>query len=71
MGISEEQIKFGIIIKTFAAFAIFMGLMMVAGSAGDCDGACMENANTMGEMISIILMGFFLMAVGALAFSKA
>ena len=62
---------FSIVVKTVAAFAIFMGLMMVAGSAGDCDGACMENANTMGEMISIILMGFFLMAAGAFTFSKA
>ena len=62
---------FSIVVKTAAAFAIFMGLMMVAGSAGDCDGACMENANTLGEMIAIICMGFFLMAAGGFTLAKA
>ena len=33
-------------------FLIFIGLMAVAGSAGDCDGKCMEYANTMEEMTS-------------------
>ena len=61
---------FGIVVKTVAAFAIFMGLMMVAGSAGDCDGACMENANTLGEMIAIIFMGFFLMVFGGFVIAK-
>ena len=32
-------------------FLIFAGLMAVAGSAGDCDGKCMEYANTMEEMM--------------------
>ena len=32
-------------------FLIFAGLMAVAGSVGDCDGKCMEYANTMEEMI--------------------
>jgi hypothetical protein len=62
---------FSILVKTVAAFAIFMGLMMIAGSAGDCDGACMENANTLGEMMAIILMGFFLMAAGVFTLTKA
>jgi hypothetical protein len=62
---------FSMVVKTAAAFAIFMGLMMVAGSAGDCDGACMENANTLGEMMAIILMGFFLMAAGVFTLTKA
>lgn len=62
---------FGIVVKTAAAFAIFMGLMMVAGSAGDCDGACMENANTLGEMVAIIFMGIFLMAAGGFTLAKA
>ena len=62
---------FSILVKTVAAFAIFMGLMMIAGSAGDCDGACMENANTLGEMMAIILMGFCLMAAGVFTLTKA
>ena len=62
---------FSIIIKGFAAFAIFMGLMMVVGSAGDCDGACVENANTFSEMLSIMAMGFFLMIFGGFVIAKA
>jgi hypothetical protein len=30
---------------------VFSGLMIMAGSAGDCDGQCMELANSTGEMI--------------------
>ena len=56
---------FGIVVKTAAAFAIFMGLMMVAGSAGDCDGACMEQANTMSEMLTIAGTGLILCLCGA------
>ena len=33
-------------------FLIFIGLMAVAGSVGDCDGKCMEYANTMEEMVN-------------------
>ena len=49
---------------------IFVGIMMIAGSANDCDGACMENANTIGEMITISLMGLALMIVGGFGFAK-
>ena len=31
-------------------FLIFIGLMAVAGSVSDCDGKCMEYANTMEEI---------------------
>jgi len=59
-------------LKTYLGFFfIVAGIIMMAGSAGDCDGACMENANTLGEMIAIICMGFFLMAAGGFAFAKA
>ena len=49
---------------------IFVGIMMIAGSANDCDGACMENANTIGEMITISLMGLALTIVGGFGFAK-
>jgi len=52
------------IIKSIAYFAAFAGIMMIAGSANDCDGACMEQANTLGEMISISLIGLFLIISG-------
>jgi len=55
----------------FGAVAIMLGLMIMAGSAGDCDGHCMEQANTLSEMIilavtgmAIMLGGVFFVAVG-------
>ena len=45
---------------------IFAGLMAVAGSAGDCDGKCMEYANTMEEMAMAIVIGLTLMATGGI-----
>jgi len=38
--------------------------MMMAGSAGDCDGKCMESANTLTEMLMYSLMGLAVMLVG-------
>jgi len=49
---------------TIGAILVFGGLMAVAGSAGDCDGACMEQANTLGEMLTIIAGGLVAMAIG-------
>jgi len=50
-----------------AVFAVLIigGLMAMAGSAGDCDGKCMEQANTIGEMITISLIGLACVIVGA------
>jgi len=48
---------------------IFSGLMIMAGSAGDCDGQCMELANSTGEMISALVMGGALTAIGAFLMS--
>ena len=51
-------------INTFGALLIVMGIMMMAGSAGDCDGKCMESANTLTEMLMYSLMGLALMLFG-------
>lgn len=48
---------------------IFSGLMIMAGSAGDCDGQCMELANSTGEMINALVMGGALTAIGAFLMS--
>ena len=40
-----------------SAILIMLGLVMMAGSGGDCDGKCMENANTLGEMMFWAFMG--------------
>ena len=45
---------------------IIVGLMVMAGSAGDCDGACMDQANSLGEMLMIAGAGLFATVVGIL-----
>ena len=50
---------------------VIVGLMIAAGSAGDCDGRCMEQANTIGEMMIIMMIGLATMAVGAVALMSA
>lgn len=53
-------------IKTYiGAFFIMAGIVLMAGSAGDCDGACMENANTIGEMLMIAGIGLLMLVTGA------
>ena len=38
----------------------------MAGSANDCDGACMDTANTLGEMALVAGVGLLLMMFGAM-----
>ena len=45
---------------------IIVGLLMMAGSAGDCDGKCMEYANTMGEMAISLILGLTIAAIGGI-----
>ena len=47
----------------FGATAIVLGIMMMAGSAGDCDGACMPG-NTISEMLMIAGLGLAMMISG-------
>ena len=51
-------------INTFGALLIVIGIMMMAGSAGDCDGKFMESANTLTEMLMYSLMCLAIMLVG-------
>ena len=51
-------------INTFGALLIVIGIMMMAGSAGDCDGKCMESANTLLETLMYALMGLTIMLTG-------
>ena len=57
--------------QTIGFILIVVGMMVAAGSAGDCDGACMDQANTIGEMLMIAAAGLFAMLVGALAVFSA
>ena len=54
------------IINTIAAILIVVGIMAMAGSANDCDGACMETANTFGEMLIIAGVGLAMTLFGAM-----
>ena len=51
--------------KTFiCSLLILTGVFMVAGSAGDCDGKCVENANTMLEMLTFAGIGLAMFLFG-------
>ena len=54
------------IINTIAMVLIAVGIMAMAGSANDCDGACMETANTFGEMLIIAGLGLAMTLFGAM-----
>ena len=49
-----------------SAILITIGLIMMAGAAGDCDGDCVEKANTLGEMIMYASLGLALFVSGGL-----
>ena len=45
---------------------IAIGIMAMAGSAGDCDGKGVENANTIAEMLIIAGTGLAMFLFGAM-----
>ena len=57
-------------IKFVGVFLILAGLMAIAGSAGDCDGKCMEYANSMEEMMITIFIGLTLFVTGGIIIWK-
>ena len=46
------------------AFFFIAGILMAAGSAGDCDGKCMEQANDLATMITLAATGIVFMLSG-------
>jgi hypothetical protein len=52
--------------NVFSSILIVTGLVLMAGSANDCDGACMDTANTLGEMALVAGVGLLLMMFGAM-----
>ena len=52
-------------LQLFGGTAIFLGLMIAAGSAGDCDGKCMEQANDLATMLMVAGTGLVMMVAGA------
>ena len=51
--------------NVIGAILIFTGLMVAAGSAGDCDGRCAEYANDFGTFLMYAAAGMLMMIVGA------
>ena len=67
--IKKERVN--TMIKTIiSATLIFLGIAMMAGSAGDCDGKCVENANSLIEMFMYALGGMALMLSGGFIMLK-
>ena len=54
-----------LIINTIATLLVFVGIVMMAGSAGDCDGKCVEQANTIGEMLMFAGIGLTMFVTGS------
>ena len=53
-----------------SSILLTLGLIMMAGAAGDCDGKCMENANSLLEMFMYALGGMALMISGGFLMLK-
>ena len=56
--------------KVLGAFLIIMGIIAMAGSANDCDGACMETANTLPEMLMAAFIGLCMLVTGTVILFK-
>ena len=54
------------IFNTIATLMLAIGIIMIAGSGGDCDGKCMEQANTISEMLMFAGIGLSFFITGAL-----
>lgn len=52
--------------KIIGSLLLMFGFVAVAGSAGDCDGKCMEYANTLGEMLISAGIGLTMCVVGGI-----
>ena len=56
---------------TISAILITLGLIMMAGAAGDCDGKCMENANSLTTMLFLAFTGMITFISGGLVAIKS
>ena len=53
-------------INSIAGILVIVGIMAMAGSANDCDGACMDSANTLGEMLLVAGVGLAMVLFGGM-----
>jgi hypothetical protein len=54
-----------LILNTIATLLVFVGIVMMAGSAGDCDGKCVEQANTISQMLMYAGIGLTMFITGS------
>lgn len=54
------------IFNWIASILIVIGVIMLAGSAGDCDGKCVEAANSISQMLTYVAVGLAFFITGAL-----
>ncbi len=54
------------IIQGLGYLLLVLGIMAMAGSGGDCDGKCMENANTIGQTLIIAGTGLAMFLFGSM-----
>ena len=58
-------------LNIFGTVLIFLGIVVAAGSAGDCDGKCMERANPIWLMLLLVAGSIVSMGLGALMLIQA
>lgn len=58
------------LLNTFGTTLVILGFIAMAGSANDCDGACMEQANSLPVMLTVILGGLVSVALGAVMLAQ-
>ena len=54
--LGKEAVMYKMFLVGFGMVLIILGIISASGAAGDCDGNCMENANSIAFML-IILFG--------------
>ena len=59
-----------LLMNVLGCFLIVAGIIAIAGSAGDCDGKCMEYANSYYEMFMTMGIGIMLVGTGAFILYK-
>ena len=55
----------------FSSMFMIAGLVLMAGSGGDCDGDCMEYANTLAETMMYGFFGLMSFIIGAIIMMRA
>ena len=58
------------LLNTFGTTLVILGFIAMAGSANDCDGACMETANSLPVMLTVILGGLVSVLLGAVMLAQ-